>query len=103
MEKRIGAAIILIEDTQAVPKLNTYLTDFSDIIIARQGLPLLEKGIRVISLILDGTNDRIGALAGKVGRLPGAKIKTLLTTFKEADHESNTRENSPPYQPGTKL
>ncbi|WP_081942032.1 TM1266 family iron-only hydrogenase system putative regulator [Spirochaeta lutea] len=93
MEKRIGGALILIERPASVPQLNQILSDHGGIILARQGLPLTDRGLRIISLVLEGTNDRIGSLAGKVGRLPGVTIKTLLSATKEARH------GSPPSRP----
>jgi putative iron-only hydrogenase system regulator len=78
MEKRIGASLILVEDKSSVAKLNEILSRHADIIIARQGIPLLQKGVSVISLVLEGTSDQIGALTGPIGKLPGVQVKSLL-------------------------
>lgn len=83
MEKRLGLIAVLIESKECVPKLNSLLSEFSDIILARQGLPLRDKGIQVISLVTEGTNDRIGALTGKIGRLDKIQVKSVLTKYKE--------------------
>lgn len=82
MEKRIGAAIILIENKEIVDKINTILTAHSSVILGRQGLPLREKGISVINLIVEGTTDQISSLTGKIGRLNGVQIKSVLTKYK---------------------
>jgi putative iron-only hydrogenase system regulator len=76
MEKRIGAAIILVEDKSAIPHLNDIISHHSHIIIGRQGVPLQNKGISVITLIFEGTTDDIGALTGQIGRLRGLQIKS---------------------------
>lgn len=81
MEKRIGAAIILIEHKDSVETLNGILSMHSEIILARQGLPLREKGISVINLIVEGTTDQISTLTGKVGRLQGVQVKSVLTKY----------------------
>jgi putative iron-only hydrogenase system regulator len=51
------------------------------------GLPLREKGINVISLIIEGTTDQIGTLSGKAGRLPGVQVKSVLTRKMRCDNE----------------
>lgn len=81
MEKRIGAAIILIENHEAVHEINTLLSSHSSIILGRQGLPLRDRGISVINLILEGTTDQISSLTGKLGRLKGVQVKSVLTKY----------------------
>ena len=43
------------------------------------GIPHHEKGVSVISLIVDGTTDDIGALTGKLGALKNVNVKSALT------------------------
>ena len=81
MEKRIGVIAIVVEDRErAGDKLNSYLSQFADIIVGRMGVPYREKNISVIALIVDGTTDEIGALTGKLGNLKGVKVKTAFTS-----------------------
>jgi len=82
MEKRIGSALILIQDTSQLTRLNEILSRHAKIIIARQGIPMRERGINLISLVLEGSTDEVGALAGQVGRLKGIEIKSVLTRYK---------------------
>ena len=81
MEKRIGSVIILVEDRSHIPVLNKIFTDYCDIIIGRQGVPLHDRKISVISLMVEGTTDEIGALTGKIGRMKGIKVKSVLTSY----------------------
>ena len=81
MEKRIGAAIILIEDKDHIESMNSFLSMHSAIIIARQGVPLRERGVSIITLILEGTTDEINSLTGKLGRLKGVKVNSVLTKY----------------------
>ena len=83
MEKRIGSALIMIEDSSIVPALNELLTRHGNIIIGRQGIPLRDRQISIISLVLEGTTDEIGALTGQIGRLKGVQVKSVLTKNKE--------------------
>lgn len=87
MEMRLGVIAILLTKNEPVKQLNLLLSDFSDMVLARQGLPLRDKGINVISLVVEGSTDRIGALTGKLGRLEGCKVKSVLTDFREDTDE----------------
>ena len=79
MEKRIGAAIIVVQDKSSLPEFNSILNTHSDIIIGRQGLPLRDHNFNIISLVLEGTTDDISSLTGKIGRLKGIRVKSVLT------------------------
>ncbi|ADL41523.1 NikR nickel binding [Caldicellulosiruptor obsidiansis OB47] len=80
MERRIGVIGIVVENRKEVSdKLNKILSDHGDIIVGRMGIPYKERGLCVISLIVDGTTDEIGALTGKLGSLSGVKVKSALT------------------------
>ncbi len=83
MEKRLGAALILIENRESVTKLNQILTTHADVIIGRQGIPMLGRGVSVISLVLEGTSDELSALTGPIGKLDGVQVKTLMMKGKE--------------------
>ena len=89
MEKRIGTALIVIEDNRDVSRLNQILSSSSGIIIGRQGIPLRERGISIISLVLEGTTDEIGALTGRIGRLNGIEIKSVLIKNKDNKNETD--------------
>ncbi|KDR94853.1 putative iron-only hydrogenase system regulator [Peptoclostridium litorale DSM 5388] len=79
MDKRIGAVAIIIEEKESVQRANTIMSEYSDIIVGRMGIPYKEKNVSVISIIVDGTTDEIGALAGKLGKLHGVMVKSALT------------------------
>jgi putative iron-only hydrogenase system regulator len=93
MEKRIGVIAILITEPSAVSRLNDLLHEHGDLVLGRQGLPLRDKGIHVISLIVEGSTDDIGALTGKAGKLPGVRVKSVLTAYREeVDEERDGAE-----------
>jgi putative iron-only hydrogenase system regulator len=79
VEKRIGIVGIVIEDFGSVERVNAVLHEFAGIIVGRMGLPYRERRVSVISLIVDGTNDEISALTGKLGRVSGAMVKSMIT------------------------
>jgi putative iron-only hydrogenase system regulator len=87
MERRLGVIAILVEQREHVPELNALLSDFGSLILGRMGLPLRDKGIHLISLIIDGNTDQIGALTGKLGKIPGVQVKSMLTKYQEASDD----------------
>jgi putative iron-only hydrogenase system regulator len=91
MEKRIGTITILIKGTVSVPAVNSLLSEYSSIILARQGLPLHNRNIHVISLVIEGTLDAINALTGKIGRLKDVEVKSILTKYKEEQDDEQER------------
>ena len=78
MEQRIGAVIIVVGEEGDIHRINSIISDHADMILGRQGIPLRDRSTSVISLVLDGNTDRIGSLTGKLGRLPGVKVKSVL-------------------------
>ena len=78
MEKRIGSVLILVMDPSEITRLNTILSSNAEIIIGRQGIPVRDRKLSIISLVLEGTTDQIGALTGQLGRLSGIKLKSVL-------------------------
>lgn len=79
MDKRIGVVGIVIEDTNSAEKINTVLHEYSHIVVGRMGIPYRERGVNVISLIVDGSNDDISAMTGKLGRIKNVSVKSALS------------------------
>ena len=78
MDARIGAVIVLVTQEGDIQLINSIISDHADLILGRQGIPLRDRSTSVISLIMEGDTDRIGSLTGKLGRLPGVKVKSVL-------------------------
>jgi putative iron-only hydrogenase system regulator len=79
-ENRIAVIGIVVSNREeAAKRVNEILSTFGSIIVGRMGLPYKERDISVISIIVDGTNDEIGALTGKLGNVAGIKVKVALT------------------------
>ena len=77
---RIGVMGIIIEkDRTMAESVQHVLSENGDIIVARTGVPDRENEVYVISLIVKGTNERISALAGKLGKLKSIKVKTAVS------------------------
>jgi putative iron-only hydrogenase system regulator len=78
MEKRIGAILILVREKDNIQKLNDILTRHAALIIGRQGIPVRDRGVSVISLVIEGTHDQISTLSGQLGRIEGVTAKAVL-------------------------
>lgn len=80
MNKRVAVIAIWIENREAVPEVNRILSDFQELMRGRMGIPFRDASANLISLILEGTNEQLGALSGKLGMLKGVTAKTLYLT-----------------------
>ena len=65
MESRIAILGIFVYELDSANKINDLLHKYSRYIIGRMGIPYKDKQVSVMSVIVDGPNDVIGALSGK--------------------------------------
>jgi putative iron-only hydrogenase system regulator len=79
METRVALIGIIVEDMEAVERLNSLLHDYGTYIIGRMGLPYKEKNISIISVVINADADIISTLAGKLGMLKGVSVKTVYS------------------------
>ena len=80
MEKRLGVVSIIVERGIApVDGVNALLTQFGDEIIGRFGLPYARRGVNIITLVVDTSVERVSALTGKLGKLPGVQVRSLMS------------------------
>ena len=63
-----------------MPEVQSVLSDFGDIIIGRMGVPDKANGINAIALIVEGENEQLSALTGKLGRLDSVSVKSAVTS-----------------------
>lgn len=80
-EKRLAVLSIIVEDRTVTEKLNAYLSEYGEFVIGRMGIPYREKGVSVLSVVLDAPAAAINALTGKIGMLHGVTAKTLFSKF----------------------
>ena len=82
--KRLGFIGSLVEDMNSVEKVNEALSTHGKLIVGRLGIPYRDRGVSVISLVVDGTNDEVSALTGTLGRIPGISVKSMLEKARKA-------------------
>ena len=80
METRVAIIGIIVENIKSVSKINEILHEVRDNIIGRQGIPYREKGISIISVVIDAPEDVISSVSGKRGMLEGVSCKTTYSS-----------------------
>ena len=87
MDNRIAMVSIIVDNGDSVARLNEVLHEYSDHIIGRMGIPYREAGLNLISIAACAPVDRINALTGRLGRLPGVSAKAVYAPAKRRDEE----------------
>ncbi len=78
-EHRLGVVAVFVENRlDTAPRVNEILSQYGRILVGRMGIPYRERNLSVISVIVDGSNDEIGAMTGKLGAIPGVSVKAAL-------------------------
>ena len=75
---RIGVIAIAVYKKERIQDVNRVISDNSSIVIGRLGLPLTNRHVNMISLVVEGDTDIIGNLAGRIGSMEGVEIKSML-------------------------
>lgn len=79
METRIALIGIIVEEMDAVERLNQLLHEYRGFIVGRMGIPYPAKDVCIISVVVDAPADAISALSGKLGMIRGLSIKTIYS------------------------
>ena len=77
METRVSVISIMIKNEETAFAVNELLHEYRQYVIGRMGLPYREKGISIISVVIDAPGNVTSALSGKLGMQPGVSAKTL--------------------------
>ncbi|MCI8582659.1 MAG: iron-only hydrogenase system regulator [Dorea sp.] len=77
METRVSVISIMIKNEETAVAVNELLHEYRQYVIGRMGLPYREKGISIISVVIDAPGNVTSALSGKLGMQPGVSAKTL--------------------------
>lgn len=79
METRVAIISIIVKDPASVQAINEALHQYSEYIIGRMGIPYRAKGVNIISIAMDAPQDKISALSGRIGKLPGVSAKAAYS------------------------
>lgn len=79
IEKRLGVIAVILEQPQEVQdRVNNIISEFNRIIVGRMGIPHRERHVGVISLIVDGAEDEINTLTGRLGNINGVNARATM-------------------------
>ena len=78
METRVAVIAIVVENDAVICDMQEILSEYSEFIIGRMGIPYKTKNVRIISVVLDAPIDSINALTGKIGKVPNVSAKTVF-------------------------
>ena len=81
METRVAAVSIILENSNSVEEVNKLISDYSDYVVGRMGIPYKRRGISIISVVLDSPQDIISSFSGKLGKLDGVSAKTAYSKY----------------------
>lgn len=80
-KKRVAVVGIVVKGDRSVSReIQEVLTQYSENIMGRMGIPNRCNNISVISVVVEGTNEEISALTGKLGRLNNVNVKSAVTS-----------------------
>ena len=79
METRIAIIGIIINDLSASEDINSILHNYNEYIVGRMGIPYKEKGVSVMSVVVDASVDTVGAITGKLGMIKGVSVKSVCS------------------------
>ena len=70
---RVTLIGIIVEDPEAAIRINGLLHEYGEYIIGRMGIPYHEKQMNIISVVMDAPQEKVSALSGKLGMIPGVR------------------------------
>ena len=77
MESRVSVISIILKNEEAATAVNELLHEFRQYIVGRMGIPYRDRGVSIISVVLDAPGDGTSALSGKLGMQEGVSAKSL--------------------------
>lgn len=79
MDRRIAILGIIVEDMDRVERVNELLHEYREYIVGRMGMPYRERGVSVISVVMDADTNTVSVLSGKLGMTPGVSAKAVYS------------------------
>ena len=79
MDRRIAILGIIVEDMDRVERVNDLLHEYREYIVGRMGMPYRERGVSVISVVMDADTNTVSELSGKLGMTPGVSAKAVYS------------------------
>ena len=77
MDNKVSVISIIVKDEESAGRVNELLHEFRQYIVGRMGIPYRDRGVSIISVVLDAPVNITSTLSGKLGMLQGVSAKTL--------------------------
>jgi putative iron-only hydrogenase system regulator len=78
-DKRLGVIAIILERPKDVQeRVNSLISEFNQIVVGRMGIPYRERNLGVLSLIVDGSENEINTLTGRLGNIEGVSARATM-------------------------
>lgn len=77
---RIAVVSVIVLDRSSSERVNALLSEYGEYILGRMGIPYREKGLSVLSVVLDAPVEITNALTGKLGKVDGVNVKALFSS-----------------------
>ena len=74
---RVTLVGIIVEEQEAAGRINGVVDEDGEYIIGRMGRLYHEKQMNIISVVMDAPQEKVSALSGKLGMIPGVSSKCL--------------------------
>ena len=81
METRVAVISIILENSNSIEEVNKLISDYSDYVVGRMGIPYKKRGISIISVVIDSPQDVISTFSGRLGKLEGVSAKTAYSKY----------------------
>lgn len=82
MEKRLAVISIILDSPENSDKVNALLHEKNEYIVGRMGIPYKDRGVSVITVVIDAPLNDISSLSGKLGMLDGITVKAIYSKEK---------------------
>ena len=79
MENKIAVVAVVISNADSVSRVNDVFHAYASYVLGRLGIPHRERGVNVISVVLDAPQEILSSLSGKLGMIDGVTAKVLIT------------------------
>ena len=81
-ETRVAVISMIISSEDSASAINSLLHECRSYIIGRMGIPYRQKGLNIITVVLDAPMNVVSGLSGKLGRLEGVTVKAVYSPQK---------------------
>ena len=79
-EQRIAVISIVVRDRTMAGRVNEVLSRHGESVCGRLGVPFRDRGISVITILLDADAAQVGAISGALGNIPGVTLRSTMLT-----------------------